>query len=346
MKFNELFASNRIRLLLIAVVLAIFATMLVDAYLRKEIYVETGGMKVNIIFVKSPIKQNDFIKPENLAIGEFPSLFLDNRFIPGDQINNLPGLRVVNELKPGQILMWTDIAFNVARSLSDHINLNDRVITLPVNITNSFNNMVEPGDRIDIMYIQKGSGMNSKPTARVLLQDVFIIAINNNVRREITGSYLPTNIQNQSSSSQSGISTISVRVSAFDALKLAYAESEGRLIFVLRNRFDIFTSDYEPISEDTGNIIESIGDFGVDRFGLPTKVKDYPVIYNQGQPVHSGYFPGHEQAEADFSQMPPAQFQQRLGNETIGSSISSGYDPNGNVSSVSPASTSSTTDGK
>lgn len=318
MKLSEILASNRVRLLLVAIFLALFATILVTTFVQKEIYKETGGKKTMIVSVVKPIGQYEFIKPGDLGVTEFPSMFLDARFIPAEELPNLVSLQVGNALLPKQILMWSDIVLTLRKSLSDHINMNERVITLPVNMTNSFNNMIEPGDRVDVIFVEKGSTLAKGSSARVLLQDVYVMATNNNLRRRISGSYVTmggdvTNAQQQATN----VSTISLRLPAADALLVAYAESDGRLIFLLRNRFDVFTSTYETLRA-TNVEDEIVGmEQGVDRFGLPLNVKDYPVIYTEGKPKHSGYYPGHTTTEKAMQEFAPSTFERRLGDKSL-----------------------------
>lgn len=318
MKLSEILASNRVRLLLLAVFLALFATILVSNFVQREIYKETGGKKSKIIFVQKPIGQYDFIKPNDLGVGDFPSLYLDSRFIPAEELPNLVSLQVGNALNPGQILMWSDIVLTLRKSLSDHVNMNERIITLPVNTTNSFNNMIEPGDRVDVIFIEKGTSLAKGSSARVLLQDVYVMATNNNLRRRISGSYVTMGGDvNTSQQQTNNVTTISLRLSPGDALLLAYAEAEGRLIYLLRNRFDVFTSTFETLR--SSNVEEDITamEQGVDRFGLPLNVKDYPVIYTEGKPKHSGYYPGHTTTEKAMEVLKPSTYEKKLGETSL-----------------------------
>lgn len=312
------FAQNaQLRLALIAILLGALATLLVQAYVSRKVSTATGGAKVQVVSAAKLIPAGKPITEDDLVTKVVPLEYVSSKVIRGGELKSLIGIETKRTLATGEFVQWTDIKVDVRYSLSDYLKFNERAITLSVNNNNSFNNMLEPGDRIDVMTISTGGGLRGTPELKVLMQNVFIMAVDNNLQRA-----LPVDPSKQSDGSKN-ISTITVKVSPEQAAKLAWASSQGSLHFMLRNRSNIFVEPMSPVGSVSNKTkdddCDDCPDKGKKDLGLPTAVDGYPAIYEEGKFSRNGYFPSSEAGKAYLRTMDPKEFEKRVFDRLIDS---------------------------
>jgi len=129
----------------------------------------------------------------------------------------------------------------------------------------------------------------------------------------------------KSDDSTSTISTITVKVSPEQAAKLTWASSQGTLHFMLRNRSDIFVEHIASVGSSSSSGMKKDDDCddcpeGKKKdLGLPTSVKGYPAIYEEGKFSRNGYYPSSEAGKAYLKSMDQQEFEKRVFNRLVDS---------------------------
>lgn len=312
--------STNFRILAVAVILGFLATMLVQTFVERIKSEETGGEVIRVIYASTNITRGERFTEQNTQIKEVPAQFHDTRSIPAGDRNSILQLEAAVNIPANHAIMLSSIQLPVDTILSDFIRTNQRAVTLHVDSTNSFNNMLQPGDRIDILHNAQGGGLRATRSLEPLLQNVFVFAVGDRIYRDVPGS--PTARQSGSTAAPATISNITVKLHWEDAIKLANAEANGNLQFLLRNRQDIFTYDIPtaataPANGPTPHQAAPATDprAGVpsrDARGLPMVVDGYPVIYQNGVPERSGFYPSVNRSAADWADADPGELQRRV----------------------------------
>jgi Flp pilus assembly protein CpaB len=103
-----------------------------------------------------------------------------------------------------------------------------RALSIQVSLSNSLNNRVVPGNRIDLIGVTEGN-RDEPPVANVLLEDVKVIAV---------GKAL--SFDSLQSQNRKNYSTITVAVTPEEGRRMAVDRrtSKGELILMLRNQCD------------------------------------------------------------------------------------------------------------
>jgi Flp pilus assembly protein CpaB len=128
----------------------------------------------------------------------------------------------------------------VGRKLSDQLSGQQdyRAISIPVDDTNSLARSILPGDKVDVLFSFNIPPLRQK-FSTVLLQNVPIIA---------TGGYSASEQELGTTSGRAKqYSTITLRLSALDAMRLTYARHEGRISIALRYSGDNNIISIPPI---------------------------------------------------------------------------------------------------
>ncbi len=148
-------------------------------------------------------------------------------------------------LDKGQPLRWGQV--DIGDSQRDHtfqskVQKLSRGLTLPVDTVSSVANLIGPNDNVDIIAtfrefpMQQGSNQLVK-ASMILLQNVKVLAVGKKYRGSVTGK------------GKSGYSSITLSVTPKEAEMLVFANQEGRLHFVLRNRKDHkFTDNTQQVN--------------------------------------------------------------------------------------------------
>jgi Flp pilus assembly protein CpaB len=176
----------------------------------------------------------DTIEELHLGVIEIPNsgdMFgLNARLIADTPTNRtwIVGKELNTTIPPGRVLTYNLFEDLKVARLDQIIPVGMRALSIQVSTSNSLNNRVVPGNRIDLIGVTEGA-QDEEPTANVLLEDVKVIAVG----KALTFDSL------QSQNSQS-YSTITVAVTPEEAKRMAVDRrmSKGALILLLRNQCD------------------------------------------------------------------------------------------------------------
>ena len=217
--------------LLIAVVIAVAVFFLNQQYLESRIgeFKDTDVIKVvvaaDLIRAGTPLK-NSLIKTATI-----PKRFAPKARILVSQVDQFYGRELDADVLKGDYVLqnYFRSEHSVGPSLSAQLEgQNYRAVSLPVDDTNSFDRSIVSGDKIDIIFTFVKPPLNQRMSL-LLLQDVPVIA---------TGSYSAAEQEIGSTAAMRRYNTLTLKLSAADALKLNYARQEGKISLLLRNPHD------------------------------------------------------------------------------------------------------------
>ncbi len=242
-------ANRPLRLLLIAIGLAILAAFLAVKYLQvreaalKEAYQQTSEKMVSVVVARANLGRGAILNKSNLAVRRIPSMYVHQQVVPPSKFNLIKGRRLLEPLSQGRALLWSHVTGDQRRDFSDVLKTGQRAVTIPIDQLTSIDGMVEPGNHVDL-YITLPSklvgGTGDGDVVFPLLQNVEVLA---------TGRQLEAKVQATMAVSYGnrgrGYNTLTMNLTPQQTALLFAANTAGRISAALRNRSDegfVFTS--------------------------------------------------------------------------------------------------------
>jgi len=242
-------ANRPLRLLLIAIGLAILAAFLAVKYLQnreaalKEAYQQTSERMVNVIVASRNLGRGAVLSKATLSVRRMPSMYVHQQVVPPGKFNIVKGRRLLEPLAKGRALLWSHVTGDQRRDFSDVLKTGRRAVTIPIDQLTSIDGMVEPGNHVDL-YITLPTklvgGAGDGDVVFPLLQNVEVLA---------TGRQLEAKVQATMAVSYGnrgrGYNTLTMNLTPKETALLFAANTAGRISASLRNRSDegfVFTS--------------------------------------------------------------------------------------------------------
>ena len=242
-------ANRPLRLLVIAVGVGILAAFLAMQYLKlreaalKEAYLKSDNKMVMVVVAKANLPAGTVLNKSNLAARKIPSMYVHKHAVPPGKFEVVQGRRLLESLGKGRPLLWSHVTGDQRRDFSDVVVAGRRAITIPVDQLSSIENMIEPGNKVDLyvtlpMNLTGGTGEGD--VVFPLLQNVEVLATGRRLNPKVQAAMLASYRQASSS-----FNTLTINVKAEEASLLFASSTAGRLSASLRNRNDgdfVFTS--------------------------------------------------------------------------------------------------------
>lgn len=236
-----------VKALIAAVVAAVIGLYMLWVYKQRFEAEATGGRKVGVLIVTRDMPIGSKITPDRLAIRDLPEAYLEPRHIRATDAQRIVGVRVRTRLEANESLMWSDLATSggEARDLAGLVRPGMRAISIKANATSSFDGLLRPGDRVDVILTTEREGTNERITY-TLEQNLLVLASGRDVGGEDgTGP----------NRRGSRLATVTLAATLEQAQVLAFGIDRGSMTLVLRNPDDIAT--VEGLPETTvGSIME------------------------------------------------------------------------------------------
>jgi pilus assembly protein CpaB len=235
------------RLLLIAGTLAMFGVLLLWLYVRRFEVESSGGERVHVLTVVSPIARNTVLTDDMLGVREVPISYVESRAVKSAELSKVRGLRTAMDLDPQDTLQWSDLAIAVEdRDLSSLIQPGNRALTIEARQ----NSMIRPGDYVDVLATFKSrNGQDYSAATVVLLQRVLVLAVGNELQRQA----LQGADSSRAPSSHARNLTLSVELD--EAQMVALADQNAELSVALRGGSDPGVVDGLP-DLTTNNLLD------------------------------------------------------------------------------------------
>lgn len=248
--FFSLLAANRpMRLLLIAVGLAILAAFLSIKYLQlreealKQAYQKDGDKLISVVVAKQNLPRGSVLSKANLAVRKIPSIYVHQQVVPPAKFKIIKGRRLLEPLSKGRALLWSHVTGDQRRDFSDVLAVGRRAVTIPVDQLTSISGMVEPGNHVDLYVTLPAKLVGGSDEGDVifpLLQNISVLATDRRLEPKIQATMAVAYGARGRS-----YSTLTVDLNPKETALLFAANTAGRLSASLRNRNDdgfVFTS--------------------------------------------------------------------------------------------------------
>ncbi len=239
--------SKTFRLTAGAILLACLAFIGIRGYVDKRINDLAGGPPTPILVAKGPILPGAELNPNDFEVKLLPKKYAHKRAVPAYLKDSLDKNASILALEKGETLLWDHLAQGKKSPLSDYLGLTERAISIPVDACASLQNMLQVGDRIDIMTLLQPQDLEEEAALKVIVQNALILAIDQNPTRP---KHKTTSLVKESKAPLLAPQILTVRVSPTEAAILAYAQTQGKLFTALRNRKDVFIQNLDPINAD------------------------------------------------------------------------------------------------
>lgn len=306
----NLLKNKNTRLVLVSVILGLVAALLVRAYVNQAVFQKTGGSVVAIVVAAEDISAGSSIRAEQLRVFTIPEAYVQARSVRAANSSFLVGQRPAVDLAKGEAIQWTEIQLAPDETVGDRLSLGQRAITLRVDQTSLMDGMIQPGNRVDVVC-QVRSG-KAGIVMHMVAQNMTIIAVGDRLRANSSGSFG----SKKEEAAQNAASSVTFRASPQESLLLSYAETQGRIVLLLRNDKDVVT---EPQGDVGATQLEGAPATELPNPQAPVQVPtpagspgDYPTIYEPGQQPRSGDLPGNDALINELKQLKPEDAQKRL----------------------------------
>ncbi|WP_395064392.1 Flp pilus assembly protein CpaB [Paraburkholderia silvatlantica] len=234
-------------LLGVAVVAAALLTWWMFRYMSgreaamRESLMESMQMQnqVAVVVPVADLKPGAPLTSENFAAREVPADFVYDDTVRAKDFDSMSGLTLVRPVKRGTPVRRADVSAYNVRDFSDMLKPGMRALTIDIDATNSADNMLQPGNRIDLFLVapstsNSGSG-DPGQSAHLLLSDLTVIATGRDTRPRDYGEAMSRQDDGQQ---RSAYDSVTLQVNPEQAARIALAQKVGTLRAVLRNRSD------------------------------------------------------------------------------------------------------------
>jgi Flp pilus assembly protein CpaB len=237
------------KLLLIAIVCGVLAALLGWAYLKakesqyKAAYQPAAQVKLAVVVPNADIGKAQTIKRELVAVLEVPREYLPSNAVMAEDWPRLEGRMTLMELQKGRPITWDAVERDGISRFSENVELGKRVKTVKVSKINSFDGMLRPGDRIDLLgsFAAADVGLTAQPNyaddvVMTILEDIAVLAAG----REDAKGRKYENFYDRSSPDgfNMNFSTLSLMLTPAQVARVELAEKSGELVAVLRHPKD------------------------------------------------------------------------------------------------------------
>ncbi len=234
LKFNK--QTKLVVLMISSLGCGLLAAFAAQGYLKQEIASEKARMKpsvatVDIVVAKHDLAKGALVAPEHMAIRAVPKEFVSSTAIVPSKFDNFVGSKLNAPLKAGEPVLVSSTEGADVATFPTKVKPGIRAITVGVDEITSVSGMLQPGDRIDLLWSVKPSalklGDSQAPEQTVVfMQDVRVLATGRQVR------------PGADETRPRGYSTVTLEASATQAQQLVVAQRSGKLTALLRNPND------------------------------------------------------------------------------------------------------------
>lgn len=186
---------------------------------------------VEVVVAKTDLPPGSTVGPDTMAVRSMPAEFAPGGSVRPDAFGQVEGMRLSQPMRSGEPLLPTVVEQPYDGNFSNRIRHGIRAMTIQVDEVNSVSGMLQPGDRIDLLFtvrppVLPGMAPADEVTAP-LMQDLAVLA---------TGSQIAPSGDPAGGGRQ--FTSITVEVAPEQAQRLIVAQRSGRLTATLRNPED------------------------------------------------------------------------------------------------------------
>ena len=205
-------------------------------YIAERLEVEKARLApkqamVEVVVARRDLDRGELVAPENMAVREVPADYLPGTAVRPERFEHHVGSRLDQPMRSGEPLLASAIVGSDAGSFSSRIRQGIRAMSILVDEVNSVSGMLQPGDRIDLLFSVRPPVAPGQPPAQevtaTLMQDLAVLATGRQVRAGADDGSGPRHF-----------TAITVEVSPEQAQQLIVAQRTGKLTAMLRHPDD------------------------------------------------------------------------------------------------------------
>ena len=186
----------------------------------------------DVVVARRDLDKGEIVSAETMALRRIPQEYVAGSAVLPEHFEGFEGMRLAAPLRSGEQLVASAIVGGDNQAFSQRVKPGIRALTIAVDEVNSISGMLQPGDRIDLLFTARppadGDGHAQQPEATVpLFQGLLVLATGKQVRAGAEDRAGPRNF-----------STVTIEVEPEHAQRLVVAQRAGRLTAVLRNPHD------------------------------------------------------------------------------------------------------------
>ena len=247
-RLSAFLARHRPALLLVAAVgfgaLAVFG---VRGYLAERLALEKARLTpvqatIDVVVARHDLGAGVPVDATNMAIRPVPVDFVPGGVVLPDGFDAHVGARLAQPMRSGEPLLSTSLLGVDRGTFSSRIRPGIRAMSVLVDEVNSVSGMLQPGDRIDLLFTVRppevAGGGRAQEVTSTLLQNVEVLATGRQVRADAGGAAAGTGGPG-AADIRRHFTAITVEVSPLQAQQLIVAQRTGKLTAMLRNPDDL-----------------------------------------------------------------------------------------------------------
>jgi len=254
--------QSGVKLTIIAVVCGIAAAALTVFYLKQ---IETKYKKaskpvqqemVAVVVPKQNLKKGSVITAQSVASRKVPREFLPSNAVMAKDFKNLVNRTILMSLEKAKPITWEAVTGKSAKTFSETIELGRRARSVKVNKIDSFDGLLRPGDRIDLMgdftLSALGLASNVRVSGSEPLPEDIIMPILENVevlaagKEDLHGRKYERSANKKSADGfNMEFTVISLNLTPKQVARVELAEGVGDMFAVLRHPEDTSEADFK-----------------------------------------------------------------------------------------------------
>ncbi len=246
-RLSAFLARHRSALLLVAAVgfgaLAVFG---VRGYLAERLAMEKARLTpaqttIDVVVARHDLGAGVPVDATNMAIRPVPVDFVPGSVVLPDGFDAHVGARLAQPMRSGEPLLSTSLLGIDRGTFSSRIRPGIRAMSVLVDEVNSVSGMLQPGDRIDLLFTVRPpevAGGRAQEVTSTLLQNVEVLATGRQVRADAGGAAAGAGGPG-GADVRRHFTAITVEVSPLQAQQLIVAQRTGKLTAMLRNPDDL-----------------------------------------------------------------------------------------------------------
>ncbi|MFT7413743.1 MAG: Flp pilus assembly protein CpaB [Methylophagaceae bacterium] len=253
--------QSGLRLTIIAVICGIAAAALTVFYLKQ---VETKYRKasmpqqqvmVTVVVPNQDLKKGSVITPKLVAARKVPQEFLPSNAILAEDFKKVMNRTLLMPLQIGRPITWEAVTGKSAKTYSETIELGRRSRSVKVNKIDSFDGLLRPGDRIDLMGnftlsslgLAQAAGTSSTPENIVMpiLENVEVLAAG---KEDMYGrKYEYSDNRNSADGFNMDFTIVGLNLTPKQIARVEISEGVGDMFAVLRHPKDTSVADFKYV---------------------------------------------------------------------------------------------------
>lgn len=276
-QWGHVLARHRsLALFIVALVFGALAVYGTRGYISERLEVEKARLQPNrqmveVVVAKRDLERGERIGPENMAVRSVPIEYLPGSAIRPDRFEQHAGARLALPMRGGEPLLATALVGADTGAFSARIRQGIRAMSISVDEVNSVSGMLQPGDRIDLLFSVRPPVLAGVPApgevTTTLMQDLPVLATGRQVR---PGS--------DEASAGRHFTTITVEVTPEQAQKLIVAQRAGKLTAMLRH-----PDDRQPVGQRLHDLKSLLGMAPDDLPAVPPPLPRGPELIVGGR---------------------------------------------------------------